>query len=145
MWRLLLSLTTVGVMLVSTASGQGRRVVVASTTLREFAIVAPTPEYPRSSALAGIQGRVVVSVSYDSKGLPTVSLIEAPDADIGTATREALLRWRFRPFLLDDNSTASQTRGRLVFYFKQKNGNTMVTDAAAVVLASEQSQRSVHR
>jgi TonB family protein len=113
--------------------------------LRESAVVAPMPEYPRSSVMAETQGRVVVSVSYDSKGIPTiVTVMEAPDTATGAAVETAMRLWKFRPLTLKaQGGTASQTTGRLVFYFTTPQGHPTVTDAAAVVLASEQSRRQV--
>ena len=113
-------------------------VTVGSTVLRYLATVTPSPEYPRSSASAGTQGRAVVSVSYDASGVPVeVTLLESPDADIGAAVSAALHQWRFRPHPPINGRIPARTTGRLVFYFAQKNGLATVTDAANSTLAQE--------
>jgi outer membrane biosynthesis protein TonB len=117
-------------------------VVVAGTTLRELATFSPTPDYPASSVAAGTEGRSVVSVSYDSKGLPVrVALLEAPDTAIGVSVVSTLGRWKFRPFILPNKRTASRATGRLVFYFGRKEGRSSVSDAASAVIAAERFQR----
>lgn len=123
------------------AADEGKHIVISSTVLRTLAITAPLPEYPASSIAAGHEGRAVVVLTYDERGVPnSATLLEAPDSAVGEATRVAVLRWRFRPMTVDGHRVASQTKGRLIFYFLLRPGGPSVTDAAQVILHQEDSK-----
>jgi TonB family protein len=73
-------------------------------TSRELVIVRLVkPAYPRSSVLAGVEGVVTFRIHVTSDGVVarTWLLSSQVDRACDEAARQALLRWRFRPFLTD--------------------------------------------
>ncbi len=69
----------------------------------------PAPAYPRASRRRGEQGRVLLQVRVDARGLPEqVEIHEGSGyARLDAAAREAVQRWRFVPARRGDEAIAA--------------------------------------
>lgn len=75
---------------------------IASSTLAY--LVAPPPPYPRETALAGVQGNVLLKVLVDVDGRPLQVAIEQSSGNrlLDRTARDYVLRhWRFQPAMQD--------------------------------------------
>ena len=75
---------------------------IASSTLAY--LVTPPPPYPRATALAGIQGNVLLKVLVDVDGRPLQVAIEQSSGNrlLDRTARDYVLRhWRFQPAMQD--------------------------------------------
>lgn len=108
---LLLLLTT------ALAAAQSRR---AEGAFRQGATEQVAPVFPATSLARKSQGIVVLLVTAEPAGhVGNVSILEAPDAEIGAAARMAALRWRFSP-------SSRTVQSKLTFYFVIDNGRGVV-------------------
>jgi TonB family protein len=124
------------VLLVGPPSGipqNSRLVGVSEWLIRGNAVDAPKPAYPTASIASGAEGVAVAAVAFSPEGqVISVVVLESPDESIGTAMREALLRWRFSPVWFpgqDGAWVAGGGRGRLTFYFDILDGAGRVRGA----------------
>ncbi len=101
--------------------------------IRRFAVVAISPEYPRTSAAADVQGVAVARVTVSDAGRPTqVEMLEAPSAEIASAVRRALLQWQFRSASQRGSELpeAHSISGTLTFYFFRRGAEYVVAAPA---------------
>jgi len=113
---------------------------IGAIALRQGTDHAVLPDYPKESFIRGVQGRVVAGVRYNSAGVVTgVRILEAPDGLLGDAVEAAVRQWRFRP--QRNRHGESETAGRLVFYFKNANGQPLVIDAAKELVSAGPSRK----
>lgn len=105
----------------------------AEPTLRSMTLSTPMPQYPRSSLLASVSGVAVAGVVVGADGhVERVDILQAPDAAIGAALRDALLTWTFRPLPAAPGSNERlRMQGKLVFYFTIVAGKGVITTPAA--------------
>ena len=98
-----------------------RAVTLDEVGLRRQAHTAPLPEYPAASLAKKLSGVAVASILVGDDGRAvTVELLEAPDAEIGTAVKTALSQWTFTPF------PQATRQGTLTFYFQITGGRGRV-------------------
>jgi TonB family protein len=101
--------------------------------LRNEAITAILPAYPKIAGPATHEGRAVAELLISEKGEVTeIQVLEAPDEATSKSVSDALKRWRFRPATGYGSDTAFVVKGRLIFYFKMVNGTPTVLDAADI-------------
>jgi protein TonB len=101
----------------------GGRSTAAATDLASVGVndlvplVQLPPQYPPSALMRGIVGHVTVSFVVDERGLVTeVAVLNAdPDGIFEEAARQAVLRWRFRPYRRDGDATSVVVTMRIVF------------------------------
>lgn len=101
---------------------------------RTHAISSVLPEYPASSLSAGHVGPAVIELRLSDEGTLRYShVLEAPDSMIGSAVRDAVKRWSFRPFYVIEGGKTHPiaARSRLIFYFLLVDYRPLVIDAAA--------------
>lgn len=104
------------------------RIVIGGAVLRTIATATVLPRYPLDSARRGVQGTAVAEVVVGVAGsVESVTILEAPDRDIGASVSAALSSWRFRPSRFQGR--AVRASGRLVFVFQLVKGKPVVIDA----------------
>lgn len=98
-----------------------RRMLSNDQGLRKLATHAPAPPYPVSSLAAKTTGVAVAAVSIGPDGrTEKVDVVEAPDAAIERAVRDAVIQWVYRP-------VAAPVTGNLVFYFHRQGARGFVS------------------
>ncbi|MCA1805390.1 MAG: energy transducer TonB [Xanthomonadaceae bacterium] len=77
----------------------------------------PAPAYPRASRRRGEQGRVLLQVQVDARGLPQQVEIHKGSgyARLDAAAREAVQRWRFVPARRGDEAIAASVLVPILF------------------------------
>jgi len=94
--------------------------------LREWAITSPPPEYPRTSLAKRVTGVVVAAVLFNEKGTTeAVDIIQSPDAETGSAVRDAVMQWKIKPIMAGLVANAT-----LAFYFHMKGRDGVVLNPA---------------
>jgi len=102
---------------------------VNDDALRRLSVKAQAPAYPSTSLANNITGVAVAAVTIDVNGtVRDVTIVDSPDDATGTAVRNAVLRWTFRP--LGVSSPADLINGKLIFYFHLQNGRGVVSSPA---------------
>ena len=121
-------------------SGQKPRVIrelrIAGESLREMAVVTPLPEYPTKLFHANVQGQVSARVTISDGAVVSVEILETAHKALGDSVVATLKKWRFKPFaeVFRPTDQVLLVSGRLVFYFKIRDGMPTVIDAAATLL-----------
>lgn len=97
------------------------RIKATDKQLREWAIRAPVPAYPKASLAKKATGVVVAAIRTNTIGATeAVEILQAPDAETGRAVHDTLMQWTFRP------QFGMATEGTLVFYFLIKGPQGVV-------------------
>lgn len=110
---------------------------VPEGVVRKAAKTTIKPTYPASSKKRGTQGLAVVLVEINEAGKVTdVSVVEAPDEEIGKSVMSAVRGWEFSQLTADGKPI--KLRGKLSFYFSIRDGKGYVSDPKKF---SEASQR----
>jgi TonB family protein len=110
---------------------------VPEGVIRKAAKTIVRPTYPVTSKKRGTQGLAVVLLDVNGAGDVTdVSVVEAPDEEIGKSVMDAVRRWKFSQ--LSAEGKPIKVRGKLSFYFSIRDGKTYVSDPKKF---GEQSQR----
>ncbi len=75
------------------------------------------PQYPQRAAMAGIEGEVVVEFTVTPKGtVSDVTIVSAqPPGYFEREAKRAILRWKFKPRIIDGKPEAFLTQQKLVF------------------------------
>ena len=92
----------------------------SESSVRQMATEAPKPAYPPASVKAKVSGVAIVSVLVDTNGKATAEVLEAPDAHIAAAVKDAVSSWTFR------THASVPITARLTFYFRLENGKPRV-------------------
>jgi Gram-negative bacterial TonB protein C-terminal len=85
------------------------------------------PVYPDEALRRGVQGDVIFKIEVDETGKITASVPGESDPLLVAASKDALLTFHFRPYLL--NGTPTKVKSQLGFHFAVKktadgvNGN----------------------
>ncbi len=107
-------------------------VKIDDASLRRIATFRPPPKYPDASLQRGASGVAVAQVFISADGrMKAVEVLEAPDADVQAAVREALMQWEFEPVLVSGSTKKMEVEGLMAFYFK-------VVDGTGVVMGPEE-------
>jgi TonB family protein len=117
---------------VTGARAENRVVVTLSMgVLRASAASIVLPEYPQASFGAKHEGPAVVKVLVSPAGeVIETSVLEAPDTAIANAVLDAVKQWSFHAFVMRRQSIRGVS-GRLLFYFRIRDGRPLVIDALA--------------
>jgi TonB family protein len=108
---------------------QYRVATVPEKTLRQFARIVVTPEYPDDSRRNGSQGVVVAQLNIDEQGVVSkVEILEAPDDSIANAVSKPTKMWMFQPAIDDSTGKAIKLSGKLTFYFVIDSSGAYVRD-----------------
>jgi TonB family protein len=79
--------------------GKSRRVTLSSGVMAANLLESHPPSYPRLASMARVQGPVVLQAIVSGRGtVESVHVIKGPHLLRGAAS-DALLKWRFRPYL----------------------------------------------
>jgi TonB family protein len=79
--------------------GKSRRVTLSSGVMAANLLESHLPSYPRLASMARVQGPVVLQAIVSGRGtVESVHVIKGPHLLRGAAS-DALLKWRFRPYL----------------------------------------------
>jgi len=130
--RVLFSLLTMcrfsaGAISDSVAQSTDDAVGLSQDSMRRAAIVAPAPIYPRPSLERKSAGVAVAAVVFGADGRTrTVTILEAPDADIAESAGAALMRWTWRPVEVMGRAGRFAGSGKLTFYFRITDGRGQV-------------------
>lgn len=97
----------------------------------------PFPGYPARSLENGAAGVAVASILIGSDGrMERVDVLDAPDADIGRAVRDALGRWMLPQHLFEgDPRGPFKVSATMVFYFLIEAGEARVVSGPALAAA----------
>jgi hypothetical protein len=99
---------------------------VSPEVMLALAISPSLPQYPASSVRAGAAGVSVAQVLTTATGTADrVVVLEAPDASISAAVRQALLGWRWK-VKVPDTAVARPLSGKVVLYFRTESGSGIV-------------------
>ncbi len=78
-------------------------------------LIHPAPVYPVIAKAAGIAGTVVLAATIDREGgIANVQVVSGPGM-LREAAKEAVARWRYRPFLLNREPVEVETTVTVVF------------------------------
>ena len=114
-------------LLVAVEQEADRAVGLGEGGLRRSAISAPAPEYPAASLQKKSAGVAVAAVVFGADGKTReVTVLEAPDAPIGDAVKNAVMRWTWKPVTISGRSETYGGRAKLTFYFRIVNGKGQV-------------------
>ena len=87
--------------------------------LTQLPITRINPDYPRRALQRGIEGEVTAefTVSREGRVLPdSLVIIKAdPPGVFDKTVKRAIMRWRFNPFVKNDQAHSFKTRQKLVF------------------------------
>ena len=112
-----LAITLLFLLTTTSLAAQSRR---SEGAFREGATERVMPVFPAASLERRSAGVVVLQVTAEPTGhVGDVVVLEAPDADLGTAARAAALEWRFP-------MATRAVQGTLTFYFVIENGRGVV-------------------
>ena len=115
----------VAVAAATAVSGQG--VSTGEDGLRRSATNSPKPVYPPGAVKRKVSGVAVVFLRSAPEGhVTTLTVLEAPDPEIGDAVRTAVEKWKFSPAQVMGKSELLGRRGKLTFYFRIRNGAGVV-------------------
>jgi TonB family protein len=87
-------------------------------------IKAPKPSYPREAANKGVQGKVWIQLLISETGDVESADVISGDPDLARAVREAMKKWKFKPYIRNGKAVKVNTKMPFDFAFKNK-----VTDA----------------
>lgn len=75
------------------------------------------PQYPRRAAMNGTQGEVLLAFTITPTGtVQDVSIVEAkPRGVFERAAKRAILKWKFKPKVIDGKAVSQQAQQKLVF------------------------------
>ena len=98
-----------------------RTITMGEMGLREQARTAPLPDYPVDALAKQRSGVAVASIAVGEDGhTASADILEAPDAAIGTAVKQALSKWTFIPL------PQAIRQATLTFYFQINAGRGRV-------------------
>ena len=112
-----------------------RRVATTNhAAIEDLAEHKPFPRYPARSVENGAAGVAVASILMGFDGrMERVDVLQAPDADIAEAVREALRRWVLPQDLFEDNPRGPfKAAATMVFYFLIEAGKGRVVSGPAL-------------
>jgi TonB family protein len=109
--------------------------------IREWAITSPPPEYPRASLAKRVTGVVVAAVLFNEKGTTeAVDIIQSPDAETGSAVRDAVMQWKIKPMM-----AGLVAKATLAFYFHMKGRDGVVLNPAEMRAVISPGAKNVKR
>jgi len=79
------------------------------------AIAKITPNYPEAARRMRIKGTVVLDLSIDTSGKVTHATVISGDSVLASAATDAVMRWKYRPALVNGKAVASTARVSFVF------------------------------
>ena len=83
------------------------------------------PAFPDVSFKEEVTGVVVAWIETDEQGdVVSVTILQSPNKEIGSAVKKALARWRFAPTTLKGKPV--RVAGKLTFYYEIENGVGLV-------------------
>ena len=89
-------------------AGAGKPALVAPTT-GGTVLVSPAPSYPQQARQMGLEGRVVVQATVDKEGkVKSAKVVKGPVL-LHQSAQDAVMRRRYRPFLLHGEPSEFQT------------------------------------
>ena len=93
--------------------------------LRMKATTVVRPAFPDVSLKKEVTGVVVAGIEIDEKGdVESVTILQSPSKEIGSAVKKALERWRFSPTTIKRKPV--RVTGKLTFYYEIENGVGLV-------------------
>jgi TonB family protein len=100
--------------------GKSRRVRLSSGVMAANLLESHPPSYPRLASMARVQGPVVLQAIVSGRGtVESVHVIKGPYLLRGAAS-DALLKWRFKPYLANGKPTEVATIVTIDFALKAK-------------------------
>ncbi len=103
----------------SAATSPPHRVRVSSGVAEGLVLNKVSPEYPDEARQKRIQGTVNLAVNIDKEGNVTRVELAAGDPLLAPAAMDAVLQWKYRPFLLSGEPVAMETTVRVNFTLQQ--------------------------
>ena len=101
----------------SVADNSAAPVRVSSGTVAGMAISKPDPIYPAIAKAAHIQGAVILHAIISKQGtIEQLSIVSGPPM-LANAARDAVQRWRYRPYLLNGEPVEVETSITVNFTF----------------------------
>ena len=98
---------------------------VGEGVLRKKATNVVRPAFPDVSFKKEVTGVVVAWIETDEQGdMVSVTILQSPNKEIGSAVKKALARWRFAPTTLKGKPV--RVAGKLTFYYEIENGVGLV-------------------
>ena len=98
---------------------------VGEGVLRKKATNVVRPAFPDVAFKKEVTGVVVAWIETDEQGdMVSVTILQSPNKEIGSAVKKALARWRFAPTTLKGKPVG--VAGKLTFYYEIENGVGLV-------------------
>lgn len=98
---------------------------ITEVSLRRLATRTVMPGFPPEARRRGVRGVSVAQLDVDEQGsVAAVQVLEAPDDSIKSAVADAIKQWKFKPSTI--NGEPVMIRGKLTFYYVNKNGKARV-------------------
>ena len=90
---------------------------VSSGTIAGMAISRPDPVYPPIAKAAHVQGSVILHATISKQGtIEQLTVVSGPPMLTGSAV-DAVRRWRYKPYLLNNEPTEVETTINVNFTF----------------------------
>jgi TonB family protein len=117
-------------MLGASAQSAAVTVGISGEDLLKMADYSPAPTYPADSLAARIEGVVVTEVLVGPDGrMKSVDVLQAPEAAMARAVRDALMQWTFKNTLRSPGGSPTIIHTKLMFYFLIDAGRGVVLTA----------------
>lgn len=101
------------------------KIVVHETSLRKKAVNTVVPEYPKQALKEKVSGVAVAEIVVSEEGtVINVKILESPHKSINLSMKEALKKWRFKPYTI--KGIAQKVTGKITFYFVIENEKSKV-------------------
>jgi TonB family protein len=78
-------------------------------------ITSRVPIYPEAAKAMEIEGTVVLEVTISSSGAVDFARAVSGDSHLRAAAEEAVLKWRYKPYILQGRAVEAATQVRVVF------------------------------
>jgi TonB family protein len=88
---------------------------VPSSTMEANLITSRVPIYPDAAKAMEIEGPVVLEVTISSAGAVDFARAVSGDPRLRAAAEEAVLKWRYKPYILQGRAVEAATQVRVVF------------------------------
>ncbi|QNI37066.1 energy transducer TonB [Edaphobacter albus] len=88
---------------------------VSSSTMEDNLMVSRVPVYPEAAKARGIEGPVQVEVVISPSGAVEAARAIRGDPHLYAAAEESVMKWRYKPYLLNGRPVKAVTQVRVIF------------------------------
>ncbi|RZU41735.1 TonB family protein [Edaphobacter modestus] len=93
---------------------------VPASTMEANLVTSRVPVYPETAKAMGIEGPVVVEAMISRSGAVEYARAISGDPHLRVAAEEAVMKWRYKPYLLNGRAVEAATQVRVVFKLPER-------------------------